>query len=148
MAFKSSDLEALKVCILMLQWHLIKELFQILLPLLVFGRGGGLSWHGRWLMLTLWGDEWQNHSLSSKVGTGWASAATASRPKNNWIEMALGSFLLRTEAVPSQLKALHNSHYHCQGAGNALGIFTQQWNRWIFMTRVHSVIAPVNGANW
>lgn len=76
-------------------------------------------WEGRWAQLTwvlmLWVDEWQNHSLSSEVGTGWASAATASRPKNNWIEMASGSFLLRTEAVPSQLKALHNNQYHCQG---------------------------------
>lgn len=106
--------------ILVLQWHLIKELFWILLPLLVFGRGCG-HWQGTGIVLMLWVDEWQNQFLSSKVGTGWASAATASRPKNSWIEMALGSFLLGTEALPSQLEALHNSHNHCQGVGNALG---------------------------
>lgn len=84
-------------------------------------------WEGMWALTGHWYcadalvDEWQNQFLSSKVGTGWASAATASRPKNNWMEMALGSFLLGAETVPSQLEALHNSHNHCQGLGSALG---------------------------
>lgn len=43
MDFKSSYFEVLKMCILLLQWHLIEGLFWVFLPLLFFRRDGGLS---------------------------------------------------------------------------------------------------------
>lgn len=102
MTFKSSYFEVLKMGILLLQWHLIEELFWIFLPLLFFGRDGGLSWD-RCLYyvdaLGRWTGELFTQSCS-KVATYWKSTVTTSRLKKNWIEHGISFFFAQNWGGP------------------------------------------------
>lgn len=108
MTFKSSYFEVLKMGILLLQWHLIEELFWIFLPLLFFGRDGGLSWD--WCLyyvdaLGRWMGELFTQSCS-KVATYWKSTVTTSRLKKNWIEHGISFFFAQNRGGPLPAESL------------------------------------------